>query len=412
MSKILNLIKQEAIRQYEELTMIPSENHVSKNVQAAVGSVLMNKYSEGLVGKRYYQGNKYIDEMETYVLDLAKKVFKVSDDYGVIVQAISGSVANLAALTGTLEIGSKILSMHLFDGGHLSHGWKLPEGRKVSLTSKIFDSYFYHVDATTEQFDYDEIEKQAKEVQPKMIISGGTAYPREIDYERMSKIAKSVGALYLADVAHEAGLIAGGANNSPFGFADIITMTSRKTLRGPIGALIFAKNDLMSGIQSALFPGLQGGPMNHSIAGIGVALEEALEASFTEYAHQVVTNAQVLATELTKRGYYLLSGGTDKHLILIDLRNKNLTGNMVATALEAAGIIVNKNTVPNDTGKPWNPSGIRLGTPALTTRGMKEPEMIKIAAWIDEASMNKGNPEILEKIRLEIKEFAKDFPLP
>jgi glycine hydroxymethyltransferase len=406
--KLQALITAEEQRQNEQLNMIPSENHVSRDVMNAVGSVLINKYSEGVVGKRYYQGNKHIDEIEEIVKQLALQLFKLnSDEWGVIVQAATGSVANLAVLTGLLEVNDKILSMHLYDGGHLSHGWKLPDGKKTTISSKIFDSYFYNVDPNNELFHYEEILQKAKGIMPKMIISGGTAYPREIDHAEMRNIADSVQAFYMADIAHEAGLVATGVNRSPFEYAHVVTMTTRKTLRGPIGAIIFARKELVAQIESALFPGIQGGPLNHSIAGIGIALAEAMQPDFALYSDQTVKNAKVLGRELLERGYHVLTKGTDKHLLVIDLRNKNLTGSKAATALEAANIIVNKNTVPNDTGKPWNPSGIRLGTPALTTRGMKEKEMLQIAEFIDIVLTNTDN----EKLVVEVAEAARNLAL-
>lgn len=410
---IQSLIKNEENRQNTQLQMIPSENHVSRDVREAVGSVLMNKYSEGVAGKRYYQGNQYIDDLEFMVKKAALDLFGLhSDEWGVIVQAATGSIANLAVTTGLLEVGDRVLSMHLYDGGHLSHGWKLPDGKKVTISSKLFESYFYMVNPETQRFDYGAVQQRAEEVQPKMIISGGTAYPREIDHERMQQIAKNVEAYYLADVAHEAGLIAGKAYPSPFPFADVVTMTTRKTLRGPIGALIFARKELIPRIESALFPGIQGGPLNHSIAGIGVCLSEAKEESFKKYASQVITNAQTLANKLQEFGYHVVSGGTDKHLVLLDLRNKEISGTVAALALEKANIVVNKNTVPNDSGKPWNPSGIRLGTPALTTRGMTEAEMEKIAHWIHEALENRDDVSVLEKIGKSVTELALRFPIP
>jgi glycine hydroxymethyltransferase len=277
--------------------------------------------------------------------------------------------------------------MSLYDGGHLTHGWKLPDGKPISFTSKIYDTYFYNVDPQTEVFAYVQIAQIAAKVKPKILISGGTAYPREIDYAKMREIADSVKAIYMADVAHEAGLIAGGANSSPFPHAHVVTMTTRKTLRGPIGAMIFASKKLLGDnvaekIDFAVFPALQGGPQNHSIAGIGVALHEAMQPEFKTYAHQVVKNAQVLAQELKTAGFHVVSGGTDKHLILLDLRSKGISGKDAAIALEKVGIITNKNTVPGETGKPWNPSGLRLGTPAVTTRGYTEKDMVKLAQKI------------------------------
>ena len=386
--EIYALIQAEEKRQTDELAMIPSENIVSDAVKEAVGSVLMNKYSEGQPGKRYYQGNGNIDAIESLVEQRALQVFGLdSKDWHVNVQPVTGSIANFAVYAALLSPGDRMLAMSLYDGGHLTHGWKLPDGKPISFTSKIYDTYFYNVDPQTEVFDYAQIAKIAAQVKPQILISGGTAYPREIDYAKMREIADSVGAIYMADVAHEAGLIAGGANTSPFPHAHVVTMTTRKTLRGPIGAMIFASKKLLGDsvaekIDFAVFPALQGGPQNHSIAGIGVALHEALQPEFKTYAQQVVKNAQVLAAELKKAGFHVVSGGTDKHLILLDLRNKGISGKDAALALEKVGIITNKNTVPGETGKPWNPSGLRLGTPAVTTRGYTEKDMLEVAKKI------------------------------
>lgn len=387
--EIYDLIKKEESRQKNDLAMIPSENFVSDAVKEAVGSVLMNKYSEGQPFKRYYQGNQNIDEIESLVEKRALQAFGLEEkDWHVNVQPVTGTIANFAVYAALLNPGDKMLGMSLYDGGHLSHGWKLPDtGKPISFTSRIYDTHFYSVDPTTKVFDYDNIERIAKEVQPKILISGGTAYPREINHARMREIADLVGAIYMADVAHEAGLIIGGANSSPFPYAHVVTMTTRKTLRGPIGAMIFASKKLLGDevaekIDFAVFPALQGGPQNHSIAGIGVALHEAMQPEFKIYASQVVKNAQVLANELIKAGFDVVSGGTDKHLVLVDLRSRGWTGKDAALALEKVGIIANKNTVPGETGKPWNPSGLRLGTPALTTRGYKEDDMKQVAQKI------------------------------
>ncbi|NTV31305.1 serine hydroxymethyltransferase [candidate division WWE3 bacterium] len=411
--ELYTLIESEEHRQREQLEMIPSENYVSLAVREAVGSPLMNKYSEGQAFKRYYQGNEFID----YIEDLTKKralgVFNLDPElWGVNVQAVTGSVANLSVYNALLQPGDTIMSMFLYDGGHLSHGWKLPNGKPVSMTSKVYHPVYYYVDPQTRWFNYDEVEKIALEHKPKIIISGGTAYPREIDYKRMKEIADKVGALYMADVAHEAGLIAGGANKSPFPYADIVTMTTRKTLRGPIGAMIFAKKEYIEAINSSVFPGLQGGPMNHSIAGIAVALKQAAQPEFKEYTKQIVENAQSLAQELVDRGYDVCTGGTDKHLVLIDLRNLDITGTDAAVALEKANIIVNKNTVPNDSAKPWNPSGIRIGTPAITSRGIKKDEMTKIANWMHLAIMNREDEKMLEELKTQVRDFALTYPVP
>ena len=381
---VFDLIASEESRQKEELQMIPSENYVSVEVRRAVGSVLMNKYAEGQVGKRYYQGNKNIDAVEDLCKKRALKLFGLSStEWGVNVQALSGSPANLAVYVALLEPKDRIMSMFLPEGGHLSHGWHLP-GKSVSFVSKIWDVEFYHVERMSRVFDYDEIEKQAKRFRPKLIISGGTAYPREIDHKLMGEIAHSVGAYYLADIAHEAGLVAAGVNLSPFSHADVVTMTTHKTLRGPRGALIFSRSALSDRIDSAVFPGLQGGPHEHTIAGIAVCLKEASTPLFQRYAKQVVANAKTLAGELEKAGFDVVAGGTDKHLVLVDLRSAGISGWVVARVLENAGIIVNKNTVPGESASPIYPSGIRFGSPALTTRGMKENDMRRIAAWMIE----------------------------
>jgi len=410
--EILSLIKKEEKRQKTQLQMIPSENFVSEQVKKAVGSALMNKYSEGQAYKRYYQGNTNIDAIETIVKKRALKAFKLSPKkWGVNVQAVTGSVANLAVYNAILRPGDKILSMYLFDGGHLSHGWQLPSGKKVSMTSKIYEPNYYYVDPKTGIFNYDEVEKRALEVKPKLIISGGTAYPREIDYKRLSEIAKKVGAKYMADIAHEAGLVLAGVNKSPFDYADIVTMTTRKTLRGPVGAMIFSKIEYSEEIDKSVFPGLQGGPQNHSIAGIGVALYEAMTPEFKVYAKQVVKNAQILAGELEKLGFFVLTGGTDKHLIVMDLLKNGIkeSGTEIALALEKANIIVNKNTVPGDQRKPWDPSGIRFGTPAITTMGMKEKEMKEIAGFYSEVLRNPNNEKALSVIARKVVKLTSKF---
>jgi glycine hydroxymethyltransferase len=374
----------------------------------AVGSVLMNKYAEGQVGKRYYQGNRNIDEIEKTCKENALKAFNLDPEiWHVNVQAVTGGIANFALLSAILEPGDKIMAMDLTHGGHLSHGWKLPNGKRVSFSSKVYDSYFYKVSPKTYTFDYDQIEKQALEVKPKLIISGGTAYSRTIDFKRLSEIAHKVGAKYFADVAHEAGLVAGGVYPSPFEFADFVNVTTRKTLRGPIGALMFCRQEFAEAIDRAVFPGLQGGPMMNSIAGIAVALEEANTPEFKNYTKQIVKNASVLAEELIKLGFKVITGGTDTHLILIDIRSKQPDGLIAAELLEQADIILNKNTIPYDEStSPWRPSGIRLGTPAVTTRGMKEKEMKKIAELIDRTLGIRTFPA--ETKRKEIREYCME----
>ena len=411
--------------------MIASENYVSAAVKQAVGSVLMNKYSEGQVGKRYYQGNQNIDKIEATAKERALKAFKLNPSkWGVNVQAANGSAANLAAYNALLAIGDKMLSMYLFHGGHLSHGWQLDDGTKVSMTSKIYKPHYYYVDPKTQKFNYAEIEKTALKVKPKILISGGTAYPPEINHKKMADIAKKVGAYYMADIAHEAGLVLTGANKSPFKYADIVTMTTRKTLRGPIGAMIFSRKELSERIDRSVFPGLQGGPLNHSIAGIAAALSEAMKPGFKKYSEQILKNAKTLAKELSKRDFTIISGGTEKHLILIDLSNKGIDGWYTAWALDYAGIITNRSTFPGDTGSPYYPNGLRLGTPAITTRGMKEKQMIVIASWIDEVvgvtkelvQKSQGSrkqfkllaqkDKTIKSIEIQVKALCAKFPVP
>jgi len=427
MDQIFKIIQREKQRQKEQLEMIPSENFASAQVMRAVGSCLMNKYAEGYPNRRYYQGNANIDQIESLCQERVLKAFKLSDKaWGVNVQPHSGCEANLAVYNALLKAGDKIMSMYLPDGGHLSHGWHMP-GRKITFVSKVFKVQFYHVDKKSLVFDYDQIAKQAEKYRPQLIISGGTAYPREINYQRLSQIAHQVGALYLADVAHEAGLIAAGAMKPPFPFADVVTFTTHKTWRGPRGAVIIARKELIDKINFSIIPGLQGGPHLHTIAGIGVAAAELMSPRFRQYARQVVKNARVLAAELKKKGLNIVSGGTDKHLVLIDLRNKNLTGWVAAWALEMAGIIANRNTVPYDTGSPFYPSGLRLGTPALTTRGMKEKEMKLISGWIASVieylqgkKLNNNQQTIdwlrrdkfLKELKAKVTALAKRFPLP
>lgn len=411
-SDILSLITREEERQIRQLRLIPSENYVSPAVRQAVGSVMMNKYSEGRPFKRYYQGNSVVDQIENRVQELALHVFGLdSGDWRVDVQAMSGSIANLAVYNGLLRPGDRILSMSLYDGGHLSHGWQISPDRKVSFTATVYEPFYYHVDPETRVFDYDRVEERAMEVKPRLIISGGTSYPREIDHRRMAEIAGQVGALYMADIAHEAGLVLAGVNDSPFPHADVVTMTTRKTMRGPIGAMVFARRELFDDIARALFPGLQGGPPNHTIAGIGVALEETQKPAFARYAGQVVANAQRLAQELTGHGYDVVSGGTDKHLLVIDLREEGLSGKAAAIALEKASIIVNKQAVPGEGASLWNPSGIRLGTPAVTTRGMRDKEMARIARWIDRVIKSPSQERVLEEVAAEVNELTAAFPV-
>ncbi|QQS39441.1 serine hydroxymethyltransferase [Candidatus Woesebacteria bacterium] len=432
--KIFSLIDQEAKRQKETLMMIPSENYTYPEVRSAVGSILMHKYAEGDPGRRYYQGNEFVDQVEATAEGRVLECFNLNpEDWHVNVQPHSGCEANLAVYNAILDPGDKIMSMFLPDGGHLSHGWHMGDN-KITLVSKIFNVSFYNVDPEKEIFDFAKIALLATQIKPKLIISGGTAYPRDIDYKRMAKIAHRVGAYYMADVAHEAGLIIAGANNSPFPHADFVTFTTHKTLRGPRGAVIVARKEYGEKIDRSIIPGLQGGPHLHSIAGIAVALEKAKTPKFKRYGAQTVENAKYLAQLLKSKGLHIVSGGTDKHLVLIDLREQKTNGWFAAWALEYAGIIANRNTVPSDTGSPFYPSGLRLGTPAITVRGMKEREMKKIADWIHEvieivagqtipADKEERNQflkafrvgiaknERILKINKEVKMLCKEFPI-
>lgn len=405
--KIAKLIELEIERQKTSLEMIPSENHCSPAVREAVGSVLTDKYAEGYPGKRYYAGLKYYDELEVLCQERAKKLFKVEHAN---VQPYSGSPANAAVYMATCEPGDAIMGMGLSMGGHLTHGFKL------SFSGKFFRSFQYGVDQETSLINYDEAEIIAKENKPKLIWVGGSAYPRIFDWEKFGKIADSIGAYLAADIAHIAGLVVGGAHPSPVPYVDIVTTTTHKTLRGPRGGIIMVTKkgikkdpDLPKKIDKAIFPGLQGGPHENSIAAIAVCLKEAAEPAFKRYAKQVVRNAMTLAEELKKYGFNLVSGGTDNHLILIDLRSVNISGAEAQDLLESAGITANKNSIPYDPAPPFKPSGIRLGTPAITTRGMKEKEMQKIAGWVNEAI---SNPKSVKNIRKEVKNFCKKFPLP
>ena len=406
-SKIARVIKLEEERQKNSLQMIPSENHCSKAVLEAVGSILIDKYTEGYPGKRYYNGCQYYDILEEECQNRAKKLFQA--EY-VNVQPYSGSPANMAVYMALCNPGDTIMGMSLPMGGHLTHGWK------VNFSAKFFQSVQYGVDQKTHLINYNELEKLAQSSKPKLIWVGATAYPRVFDWKKMGEIADSIGAYLAADISHIAGLVAGGVHPSPVPYCHIVTTTTHKTLRGPRGGIIMVTKkgmvkdpELPKKIDRAVFPGLQGGPHQNSIAGIAVCLKEATSSSFKMYARQIVKNAKVLAEELKKYGFNLVSGGTDNHLLLIDLRNKNITGSDAANALEEAGIVINKNSVPYDTAGPFNPSGIRIGTPAVTTRGMKEGEMKKIASWIHDVIRDKKN---IKNVRGEIKKICKKFSLP
>jgi len=400
--QIARLIKKETKRHQETLNLIASENYPSKAVREALSSLFVTKYSEGRPYKRYYAGQEIVDRLETLVEERVRKVFGLNKKWAVNVQPYSGSPANYAVLRGLLRPGDKILSLPLSHGGHLTHG------APVSLSGQDFKLVNYFLDKD-DLLDYKEIEKIAKKELPKLIICGFTAYPRKIDFKKFSQISKKVNTYLLADIAHIAGLIIGGVHPSPFPWADVVMTTTHKPLRGPRGAIIICKKELENKIFKKVFPGLQGGPHGHTICAIGVALREAMKPSFRKYAQQIVKNARALAEALEKYDFKLISGGTDNHLVLVDLTNKNISGKEAQDLLEIAGIVLNKNTVPYDPRPPFDPSGIRLGTPALTTRGMKEKEMKKIAFWINEVI---SNPKSVPKIKQEVKKLCKKFPIP
>jgi len=448
--KIKDLIEKEQERQQKTLGLIPSENYASLSVRKAVGSVFMNKYSEGYPHARYYEGNEFTDELEETCREMALKVMlandiqTVKDNWHVNVQPLSGSIANLGVYNAILQPGNKIVSMFLPDGGHLSHGWSYNSNkksskedlsemvyyggdRKVNANSKLYEIIQYKTDPHTNLFNFEVIAELVKKERPKLLITGGTAYPRDMDYKKMREIADSVGAMYLADVAHEAGLIAGGALKSPFAYADFVTFTTHKTLRGPRGAIIMCKKEFAEQIDKSIFPGLQGGPFQHTIAGIAQCLFEADTPEFKEYAHQVVLNAQAFANHLIEKDFEVVTGGTDKHLILVRLTNKNITGKYFARALAHAGIIANMNTVPYDKKSPANPSGIRFGTPILTTRAMHEEQMILVVDLIENVyQIAKNYTELpfeafdaqmkdvfeMKEIKRSVEALCEEFPLP
>ena len=398
LAEILNL---ERDRQETGLEMIPSENVVSEAVLEALGSIATNKYSEGYPGRRYYGGCQEIDKIEQLAIDRAKQLFGAEH---VNVQPLSGAPANLATYVALLKPGETVLGMDLSHGGHLTHG------HPVTHPAKVWNFIRYKTTASGE-IDYTDIEAKAREHKPKLILVGYSAYSREIDYARIKSIAEEVGALTMADIAHIAGLIAAGEMANPVPLFDVVTTTTHKTLRGPRGGMIMCKAIHQKVIDKAVFPGLQGGPHENVIAAKAVAFKEALEPGFKQYARQIKANAKILEQEFLARGYRMMFGGTDNHLLLIDVSPKGVTGGEAEKALDKAAITVNKNTIPDDTRPPLDPSGIRLGTPALTTRGMKENDMRKIADWIDRAIMNARNEEILAQIRTEVEAFTKQFPL-
>ena len=397
------LVAAEERREFEKIRLIPSENYVSRAVLEATGSVFTNKYSEGYAGKRYYEGQQCVDPLEQLAIQRAKSLFGADHAN---VQPYSGSPANLAVYFALLKPGDTVMGMSLPHGGHLTHGWN------VSITGTFFRSVQYGVQIDTGLIDYGQVRELAVKERPKLIIAGATAYPRVIDFPAMRAIADEVGAHLLVDMAHIAGLVAGGAHPTPIPHAHVVSTTTHKTLRGPRGAMLLCKEEMAKAIDKAVFPGLQGGPHNHTTAGIAVALREAATDTFKAYAHQIVKNARTLAEGLAGYGFKLVSGGTDNHLILMDVTPRGMTGKAYAKALDRAGLECNYNTVPGDPRKPFDPSGLRLGTPACTSRGMREPEMAKIASWFSRVAENAANEAELDTIAAEVRDLCAGFPCP
>ena len=402
-TEIQEAINKELSRQRDKLEMIASENIVSKAVMQAQGSVLTNKYAEGYPGKRYYGGCEYVDIVEQLAIDRAKKLFGA--EYA-NVQPHSGAQANTAVYFALLQPGDTILGMNLTDGGHLTHG------SPVNISGKYFKIIPYGVDKETERIDYDELERLAKEHQPKLIVGGASAYSRVIDFERMAQIAKSVGAYLMIDMAHIAGLVAAGLHPSPVPYADVVTTTTHKTLRGPRGGLILCRDaEFGKQFNKAIFPGIQGGPLMHVVAAKAVAFKEALSDEFKVYQQQVLDNAKALADELVKKGFRIVSGGTDNHLMLVDLRSKNITGKEAQFLLDEIGITANRNTIPFEPLSPFVTSGIRLGTPALTTRGLKEEDIREVADIIADVIENREDSAVIEAAKAKVQAICKKFPL-
>lgn len=400
--QIAAAIDNEARRQHEGLELIASENFVSEAVLEAAGAVFTNKYAEGYPGKRYYGGCEFTDIVENLARDRAKQLFGAEHAN---VQPHAGSQANMEAYAAVLQPGDTILGLNLAHGGHLTHGHHL------NFSGKTYKIIPYGVTKETETIDYDELEKIAEKEHPKLIIGGGSAYPRTIDFARMRQIADKVGALYLVDMAHFAGLVAGGAHPSPVPHAHIVTSTTHKTLRGPRSGMILSKAEFAQAIDKVVFPGMQGGPLVHIIAAKAICFHEAMQPEFRDYARQIVANARVLAQSLTDEGFRIISGGTDTHLMLVDVFSKGMLGSEAEKALGEAGITVNKNAIPFDTNPPMKPSGIRIGTPALTTRGMKEAEMRQIGHWIAESLLHRSDASVLAKVRQQVLDLCEAFPL-
>ncbi len=400
--EIADFIEKELKRQQENLLMIASENYADEAILQATGSILTNKYAEGYPGKRFYQGTEYYDKIEEIAIERAKKLFGADHAN---VQPTSGSQANQAVYLSCLNPGDILLGMDLSAGGHLTHG------SSASSSGKIYKAYYYGVDPQTYLIDYEKVRQIAKEIRPKIIVCGASAYPRQIDFRKFKEIADEVGAFLLADIAHYAGLIAAGIYDSPVPYSDFVTTTTHKTLKGPRSGLILCKEQHSKKINSAVFPGIQGGPLMHVIAAKAICFKKAMSEEFKKYQIQVLKNARTLADALIKLGYKVLTGGTDCHLILIDLRDNNITGKDAAIALEKAGIVVNKNAVPFDTQSPFITSGIRIGTPAVTARGLKENEMLLIAEWLDAVLKNINNETIINDINKKVKNLCSEYPV-
>ncbi len=401
--EISRLIADENRREFETIRLIASENYASHAVMQATGSCLTNKYSEGYAKKRYYEGQQVIDQVEELACGRLRELFGAEH---VNVQPYSGSPANLAVYLAFCNAGDTVMGLGLASGGHLTHG------HSVSITGKYFKSIPYGVRRTDCRIDMDEVRALAKEHRPKLLWAGTTAYPRTLDFAAFRSIADEVGAIFAADIAHIAGLVCAGVHPSPMAFADVVTSTTHKTFRGPRGGMIFCKKEHAAAIDKAVFPGLQGGPHNHTTAGIAVAAKEAQTPAFKQYATQVVTNARVLAEALLARGFGVVTGGTDNHLMLIDLTSKGVAGKPAAQALDRAGLVANYNAVPFDPRKPFDPSGLRIGTPSVTSRGMKEPEMARIAAWIDQVVSTPSDDALIAGIAAEVKALCATLPAP
>ncbi|MBM4370812.1 MAG: serine hydroxymethyltransferase [Deltaproteobacteria bacterium] len=397
------LLVAEERRQFEKIRLIPSENYASAAVMEATGSVLTNKYSEGYAGKRYYEGQQIVDQVETLAIERAKALFGA---FHANVQPYSGSPANLAVYYAVVRPGDTVMGMALPHGGHLTHGWN------VSITGDFFRSVQYTVHPETHRLDYDAIREVARRERPKLLVAGATAYPRIIDFAAFRSIADEVGAVFLADIAHIAGLVAGGAHPSPVPHAHVVSTTTHKTLRGPRGGMLLVGEAHAEAVDRAVFPGLQGGPHNHTTAAIAVALKEAAQPEFRAYAAQVVANARALAEALLEKGFTLITGGTDNHLILIDATSRGTRGRKLAKVLDRCGVVCNMNTIPFDPRKPFDPSGVRIGTPAVTSRGMKEPEMRIIADFISRAVDVLEDRDAQAAIQEEVRAFCQAFPAP